>query len=191
KIQLLDEKLRRANDKVPVDDVWFKLFYSPTIHDFNEAIEMHREFADPSMLDNMEGLVQVTFRLDFTTSKKTKFIKRINNIVAMPHWFDDGNPDNRVIAFSKDPALHEVALQEGAIQAGGSDIISQIENGLINNSDFDHVVCTPDIVTDLVPIRKILRDTFPMQPKGSLGLDMKEMVHRFTKGKTFNSFPGD
>ena len=58
--------------RVPVDDVWIRAHYPRPQFSLEESLMRHKEFADPSMLDNMEGLVYADMELNMKTAKKVK-----------------------------------------------------------------------------------------------------------------------
>ena len=58
--------------RVPVDDVWIRAHYPRPQFSLEESLVRHKEFADPSMLDNMEGLVYADMELNMKTAKKVK-----------------------------------------------------------------------------------------------------------------------
>ena len=56
--------------RVPVDDVWIRAHYPRPQLSLEESLVRHKEFADPSMLDNMEGFVYADIELNMKTNKK-------------------------------------------------------------------------------------------------------------------------
>lgn len=56
--------------RVPVDDVWIRTYYPRQKYSLEEIIIRHKEYADPTMLDNMEGFIYADMELDMRTSKK-------------------------------------------------------------------------------------------------------------------------
>ncbi len=47
--------------------------YKPQLFKLEDAINFHKEFAQPEMTNNLEGFLQVRFSLDMTTKKKVYF----------------------------------------------------------------------------------------------------------------------
>ena len=43
---------------------------------------------------------------------------------------------------------------------------SQLQKGDIHSEEYDHVVCTMEMIPDVTPIRKLLQLNFPSQAKG-------------------------
>ena len=65
------EKSTILSDR-PVDDVWIRKFYPPPRFSIEEALQRHQAFAQPAMLNNMNGLLYLDMRLDLTTKKKVR-----------------------------------------------------------------------------------------------------------------------
>merc|ERR1712226_346302 len=171
----------------PVDDVWLHNDYPPRRFDVKTAIEMHRELAMPEMFDNMDGLVYFTALLNMKTKKKTKFLGAFGKTIPIPLPFEDGSW-NRVVAFALTEEEKEKALEAGASFAGGLDLIKSFEQGELKyEDDYDHVVTTHDILGQLKPIRKIIKDCLPSQSGGSVGEDIEKLVHTFKYGKKYEA----
>lgn len=174
--------------RVPTDDVWIRSFYPRPRYSLLETINMHREAAVPEMLDSWDAIVYLNCTLDFRTKKKTKFMQGIQNTVVLPHNFDDGM-DHRVMVFAKTPEDKEIAKNMGAEYYGSVDLIKSIEGGHIKPDDYDHVVCTVDMLTEIGAVRKALKDRFPTkQKKNTIGGDVAGMVKFFQEGKTYESY---
>ncbi len=174
--------------RVPTDDVWIRSFYPRPRYSILETINMHREAAVPEMLDNYDGIIYLNCTLDFRTKKKTKFMAGIQKTVVLPHYFDDGM-DHRVMVFAKTPEDKEIAKKMGAEYYGSIDLIKSVESGGIKPDDYDHVVCTVDMLTEITAVRKALRDRFPSkQKKNTIGGDVAGMVKFFQEGKTYESY---
>ena len=52
------------------DDVWIRENYPPPLLTFLEAVKRHREYAQPALLDNPNGMIHATFDVDLRTKKK-------------------------------------------------------------------------------------------------------------------------
>ena len=53
-----------------IDDVWFRKYYKTPEYTPGEAIDMHKEAAQPAMMDNMDALVYFDMLLNFRTNKQ-------------------------------------------------------------------------------------------------------------------------
>ncbi|KAK7113391.1 large ribosomal subunit protein uL1m-like [Littorina saxatilis] len=172
--------------RVPVDDVWIRTHYPRPKFPLEECLVRHKEFADPSMLDNMEGLVYADMELNMKTNKKTKFLSNVKGTILLPHQFQQPK-DQKVIVFCKTEEDQQIAKSLGATFVGCEDIVKQITEGLIDKDDIDVFLCTPDAITDLIPIRAQLRDKFPTKARGSVGGDVEEMWKLYTEGVSYAS----
>jgi len=169
-----------------IDDVWLRRFYKTPEYSPAQAIEMHKEAAQPEMLNNMDALVYFDMVINFRTNRPTKFQGNINKTVVLPHAFDDGK-ENRVLVFCKTPEESEAALEAGAEFAGGLEIMKKVENGDIRREDWDHICCTVEFVPELSKIRKLLKDDFPNKTREQLGNDVVVLTNHFARGQTYMS----
>ena len=53
-----------------VDDVWLMNEHGPQALEIDEAINYHKEFAQPCMLNNMNGFFHIRMILDMKSKKK-------------------------------------------------------------------------------------------------------------------------
>ncbi|XP_025080807.1 39S ribosomal protein L1, mitochondrial-like isoform X2 [Pomacea canaliculata] len=182
---------RRTNSpvwlsRVPVDDVWIRSYYPQIKLSIEESIIRHKEYADPTMLDNLEGFIYADMELDMKTTKKTKFLSNIKGTVLLPHQFEQ-TLNQKIAIFCKKAEDLEMAKKLGANFFGCEDLVKQISTGMISKEDIDVALCTPDALTDLISIRSILRDKFPVKGKGNLSSNIEEMWNLYTKGVTYIS----
>lgn len=169
-----------------IDDVWYRKYYKTPEYTPAQAIEMHKEAAQPEMLDNMDALVYFDMVLNFRTNKQNKFQGDINKTVVLPHSFDDGK-ENRVLVFCRTPEEKEAALEAGAEYAGGAELVKSVENGDVRREDWEHLCCTMDFIPELSKIRKLLKDDFPNKTREQLGTDVVALTNHFVKGQTYMS----
>ncbi|KAK3581810.1 hypothetical protein CHS0354_028817 [Potamilus streckersoni] len=172
--------------KKPEDDIWIHKFYPKPKFPIRECIIRHKEYADPSMLDNMDGCIHVNMELDMATKKKTKFRSDFELTVLLPHQFEYGK-SKTIIVFCKTPEEQEKALSLGALHAGSSGLVKMIIEGTLGKTDFDFVLCTPDTIQEILPLRPVLRTKFPNIQAGTLGNNIESMIKHFTKGITFST----
>ena len=69
---LVDKKLE---GREIVDPVWLFTEYKPKVYEIEEAIAFHKELAQPEMLNNLNGFLQVRLLLDMSTKKKSGWAK--------------------------------------------------------------------------------------------------------------------
>ncbi|XP_076460165.1 large ribosomal subunit protein uL1m-like [Babylonia areolata] len=172
--------------RVPVDDVWIRTHYLRPRFSLEECLDRHKEFAEPCMLDNLEGFVYADMQLDMKTKKKTKFLPNVKGTLLLPYQFEQ-NVERKIAIICKKEEDMEKAKNLGASFVGGVDLVKQIQEGLVDKDDIDAVLCTPEVITELIPIRSLLKDKFPNKGKGSVGSDIEEMWTLYSKGVTYNS----
>ncbi|KAL3876078.1 hypothetical protein ACJMK2_033959 [Sinanodonta woodiana] len=172
--------------KKPEDDIWFHKFYPKPKFSISECIIRHKEYADPSMLDNMDGYIHVNMEVDMATKKKTKFRNDFELTVLLPHHFEYGKSKN-IIVFCKTLEEQEKALGLGALHAGSSELVKMIIEGTLGKTDFDFALCTPDAIQEILPLRPVLRTKFPNIQAGTLGNNIESMIKHFSKGITFTT----
>ncbi|XP_064622242.1 large ribosomal subunit protein uL1m-like [Lineus longissimus] len=179
-----EKKIIRVNTRQVVDDVWIRALYAEPMYTALKAIEMHKEYAQPAMLDNMEGMIVAKMTLDFSTKKKTKFMKPFKELVRLPHPWDHGETRN-ILAFCKEPGDIEAAEKMGAVYAGGLDLIKRIERAEVLREEFDYVISTFDIAPELMKIRSMIKDLFPNKKNGNISQSVTEMMERFRNGHRY------
>ncbi|ELT96464.1 hypothetical protein CAPTEDRAFT_190708 [Capitella teleta] len=212
RVQELQEIIDKESDaelmaRVPADDVWIRAYYPDPRLSFPDAVNQLRQFACPEMLDNMDGTIQLHLTLNVSTKKKTKFMGNFIKTMLLPHKFGK-EIEKRVVAFCKTPEDIQKAKEAKAAYVGGLDLMRafevwagisscrwicscenrfQIEKGEIHHEDYDIVVSTMDMIDDITPLKKLLKDLFPNSKKGSVGFDIEELVTKYVEGKTFES----
>jgi ribosomal protein L1 len=180
----VEEKVKRTITRKVVDDVWIRAHYAKPVYSTLQAIEMHKECAQPCMLDNLDGKIIAKMTLDFTMKKKTKFLKPFQELITLPNPWDHGESRN-IIAFCKEPEDIAAAEKLGAVHAGGLDLIQMIERTEVLREEFDYVVSTYDIAPELVKIRTLIKDLFPNKKTGNLGPNITEMIDHFQNGHRY------
>ncbi|KAK0043801.1 39S ribosomal protein L1 mitochondrial [Biomphalaria pfeifferi] len=171
----------------PIDNVWITKLFPKQHFSIEETIKRHKAFAQPSMLNNLKGIVYLDMKLNCTTKKSTKFISPIRSTVRLPYEFPFGSPPD-ILIFCKTEENLNLAESLGPKHFGTpADIIKMINSGVINPSDFEHVLATPDCATELLPIRSYFRERFPQRAKGTLNSDLQAMWDLYYYGYTYES----
>jgi len=82
-----DECLRneKLSGLLPTSNVYFTEFYEEKRYSLEECILMHREFANPDMLNCPEAELNLDITLNMRTQKNNKFVSKIQTIVVLPH----------------------------------------------------------------------------------------------------------
>ncbi|XP_013393479.1 uncharacterized protein LOC106161155 [Lingula anatina] len=122
--------------RIPVDPVWSPRHYPVqfSTHSVEKSLEMHRELADPSMMDDMNKYVHLELRFDTEITKevmvkggkketKVSYLESISDYLKFPHMFET-KEKRRVMVFCK-PEEVELALSNGAEIAGGKELADQ------------------------------------------------------------------
>ncbi|XP_014774951.1 39S ribosomal protein L1, mitochondrial [Octopus bimaculoides] len=167
--------------RYPTDNIWLHKHYPVQKLALEVAIMKHKAYADPMMLNNLDGLLYADMELNMETKKKTKFLSTVKGTVVFPHLFDD-NTKTRCILFTKDIATVTEGLSAGATHAGGQELLDMIKSEALSRSMYDYVVCTPDIYSDLLSYRHIFKDKFPHQKQGTVGTDVKTIITSLMNG---------
>ncbi|XP_059477004.1 large ribosomal subunit protein uL1 [Neocloeon triangulifer] len=174
----MDDDLWRP---VPMDDVYpFKYFQQPK-YSFEEAVQCHRETHDPTMYNRPDALLKLVVELDLHGERKTKFLEKLFGLVDTPHPFDQ-QIKRTIVVFTKNGDDKNKALAAGASVAGGSELIKGIQSGDVTLRNVDFVICTPDILSELVPLRGVFKRAYPSTKQGSVTQNTTDAVRRFLNG---------
>lgn len=151
---------------------------------------MMEAFDKNAVLDPEEAIVQVkknaTAKFDETIEVHIKTgcdsrhaDQQIRGAVVLPHGT---GKTVRVLVFAKGDKIDE-ALAAGADFAGGDELIPKIQND--GWMDFDAVVATPDMMSVVGRLGKILgpRGLMPNPKAGSVTMDVKKAVDDIKAGK--------
>ncbi|XP_023933701.1 39S ribosomal protein L1, mitochondrial-like [Lingula anatina] len=186
--------------RIPVDPVWSPRHYPVqfSTHSVEKSLEMHRELADPSMMDDMNKYVYLELRFDTEITKevmvkggkketKVSYLESISDYLKFPHMFET-KEKRRVMVFCK-PEEVELALSNGAEIAGGKELADQVDNNEIDWKNMDVILGTVDALPDILSVRKKIKNKLPTQKSGTLGVDLVEMLKKHTDGIGMTSFP--
>ncbi|OXU26714.1 hypothetical protein TSAR_007310, partial [Trichomalopsis sarcophagae] len=173
---------------VAIDDVYHMRYFQWKVYSFAEAIQNHREYFHPTMYDAPDSIVCVNAELNMTGVKKTKPVGTFNKIVPVKHNFDHGE-ERRLLAFCKTEEDVAAALDAGAVLAGGSDIIKLILSGEISLHNYDTVVAHPSMMPEVLTLRGLLKKKYPNIKTGTLGIDIKSIVHLHLHGIKYTAKP--
>jgi ribosomal protein L1 len=161
--------------------------YEPQVISIEKAIEYHRELAKEDMLDNMNGFLHVKMVLDMKSKKKGKFMENIKGSVYYPHFFQDGIK-KEVIAICKNENEIAESKEAGALLSGYKDILQQFEKGEISEQMYDFLVCTPEVFSDVLLLKKkIHKDKFPAVKTNTVTDNIVDIVRRLNLSKDYES----
>ena len=119
--------------------------------------------------------VDVAFRLGVDPKQSDQ---QVRGAIALPHGL--GKPV-RVIVFAKGPKEAE-AKNAGADFVGGDDLVLKIQEGWL---DFDKAIATPDMMTTVSKVAKVLgpRGLMPNPKVGTVTMNVGDAVTAEKKGK--------
>ncbi|XP_022080301.1 39S ribosomal protein L1, mitochondrial-like isoform X2 [Acanthaster planci] len=166
----------------PVDDVYLHMHYPPQLKSFHEAMEILRK-QDTWMFCRRRNkyadrTVTISVNLDMALKKK-KLVDPFQSMLILPHAF---KPDNTVLCFARGSDA-QVAIDARADIVGGEELVPKVLSKEVK--DFDYCVSSPDMMAELAPLRQLLRKRFPNSKRGSVGLDLPSMIHRYKKGQEY------
>ncbi|XP_035513963.1 39S ribosomal protein L1, mitochondrial [Morone saxatilis] len=157
---------------MPVDDVYVRTYYPMTIYDAAEAIDMLKNFQVLDFTPRKQP-VYIDLRLNMELEKKRK-VDPFVSTVHLPHPFK--TEINKVLVFTEDANQAKAALENGAVLAGGAELIQPI---LDDEISADFYVAVPDILPKLVPLKNKLRKKFPKSKRGSVSINIPELLEFF------------
>jgi len=119
--------------------------------------------------------VDVAFRLGVDPKQSDQ---QVRGAIALPHGLGKAV---RVIVFAKGPKEAE-AKNAGADYVGADDLVEKIQGGWL---DFDKAIATPDMMTTVSKVAKVLgpRGLMPNPKVGTVTMDVGDAVTAEKKGK--------
>ena len=134
----------------------------------------------------MELLVKVsTVKFDASAeahfhimSDTTQADQLVRTTATLPHGT---GKDVRIAAFVTDDMI-DAAKKAGAVKAGNTDLIAEVEKG---DTDFDIAVAMPDVMKDLGKIAKDLgqKGLMPNPKAGTVSPDPEKVIEELKKGR--------
>lgn len=180
-----DPKPLRQKDEgldFPKDDVYFIQNHPYRRFTMDEAMSNLRQIHDPTMLNDPDALVHIKVEFDMRATKKDRYLEPFSKMVPIVKSYDRNVPDRCVMCFVPNEELRLAAMQAGAVQAGGHDLIIEVSKGRVDISEIDHFVCHTDLAGQIRPLNAALRDKVPTMANESIGSDVVKMVQTFAKG---------
>lgn len=181
---------RRFSDKhkrpLPVDNVFFTEEFKQLSYSFEDAINFHREVLHPTIMNQPEALVSARIELNTRLKKKTRHQPPFSSMYLHPHLYDFQRL-RRIVAICPNEQIAEQARNEGAILAGGADVIKMLKERKFTEIDFDFIVCHTDMLIPLADVRNVIKDHFPSKQLGNFGGDIPKLVRKFSDGVHYES----
>jgi large subunit ribosomal protein L1 len=136
------------------------------------AVDLVKQFK-PTKFDQS---VELIFSLGIDPKHADQMIR---GSLSLPHGIGKAK---RVIAFCPDH-LTTLALNAGAIQAGGQELVQKIEKE--NFTDFDVAIATPDMMRFVGRLGKVLgpKGLMPSPKAGTVTPDIGNAVREYAAGK--------
>ncbi|CAG9787036.1 unnamed protein product [Diatraea saccharalis] len=164
-----------------IDDVYPMKYYRWLEYSAEDAIRAHQETHHPTMYNQTDALIFAHVEFNMEAVKKNRYLDSFVQLSLLPHIFPR-DEERTILAFCKGPELIKEVLDAGATTAGSTELIKKIQEGQIKLSDYDYVIAHPNIITDLVPIRGLLKRRFPNVKAGTLDPKLAEQVKKFAGG---------
>lgn len=126
---------------------------------------------------NFSESVDVVMNLNKTYTESE--LSSIRGTISLPHGT---GKKSKVAVFLKDLSKKDEILNSGALEAGGDDLVSKIDNSKIN---FDFCICSSDSMQTLSKIAKKLgpRGIMPNQKDGTISLNPNDIVKDFVNNR--------
>src|SRR5687768_2428541 len=136
------------------------------------AIDIVKSFA-PTKFDQT---VELIFSLGIDPKQADQMIR---GSLSLPHGV---GKTKRVIAFVPEHLVTQ-ALNAGAVQAGGQDLVTKVEKE--NFSDFDVAISTPDMMRFVGRLGKVLgpKGLMPSPKAGTVTADVGTAIREYAAGK--------
>jgi len=140
-------------------------------YSFEEALQLARDAAYARFDENLD----IAVRLGVDPRHADQMVR---GTVVLPNGL---GKEVRVLVFAKGEKVKE-ALDAGADEAGGDEIIDRIREGWL---EFDKTIATPDMMGSVGKIGKILgpRGLMPNAKLGTVTFDVQKVVREIKAGK--------
>ncbi|XP_060003957.1 large ribosomal subunit protein uL1m isoform X1 [Lagenorhynchus albirostris] len=159
----------------PEDDVYLKRLYPRQIYEVEKAIHLLKKFQVLDFTNPKQG-VYLDLTLDMTLGKKKK-VEPFASVLSLPYPFV--SETSKVAVFTGNASEIKIAEENGAAFAGGTNLIQKILDDEIQP---DFYVAVPEIMPELNPLRKKLKNRFPKLTRNSIGRDIPKMLELFKTG---------
>lgn len=138
----------------------------------DQAVELVKGCATAKFTES----VDVAIRLNIDTRKADQ---QVRGSFSLPHGT---GRDVRVIVFVDDSNVANQALEQGAIKAGGEDLMNEVLAGFI---DFDVAIATPKTMRLVGRLGRVLgpRGLMPSPKSGTVTDDVLKALAEFRAGK--------
>ncbi|KAM5271769.1 large ribosomal subunit protein uL1m [Ctenodactylus gundi] len=159
----------------PQDDVYLKRLYPRQIYEVEKAINLLKKYQILDFTCPKQG-VFLDLTLDMTQGKKKK-VEPFTSVISFPYPF--ASEVNKVVVFTGNASEIQIAEENGAAFAGGANLIQKILDDEIHA---DYYVAVPEIMPEINPLKKKLKQRFPKFTRNSIGRDIPKMLAIFKNG---------
>lgn len=166
---------------VSTDNVVIGKYYRWRVYSIAEAIQCHRETHHPTMFGCPDAPLFARIELYMQGEKKTRFVENFHRTAFIPHKYNHGE-ERTVLVFAKGQEVLTEAQKAGATMVGGPELVKDIQNGKLQLADYQYVLSHPNMLTELVVLRGLMKKKFPNPKSGTLGTEISEMVQRYLNG---------
>ncbi|XP_032516064.2 large ribosomal subunit protein uL1 [Danaus plexippus] len=177
----VNKHLDDSNKQISKDDVYPMRYYRWVVYTAEEAVLAHKETHHPTMYNVPDALVLAQVELNMEAVKKNRYIDNFSRLTLLPRIFPR-DEERTILAFCKGPELIKQVAEAGATTAGSTELVKKIQEGSLKLSDYDYVIAHPNILTELVPIRGLMKRRFPSPNNGTLDANICDLVKKFAAG---------
>lgn len=124
--------------------------------------------------------------LNMQGEKATRFVENFHRMAPVLNKFDHGE-ERSILVLAKGQENIEIASKAGASLVGGPELVKDIQNGDLLLTDYQYIICHPNVLPDLVPVRGLMKKKFPNPKNGTLGTNLEELVTKFMNGIQYSS----
>ncbi|TVR11067.1 MAG: 50S ribosomal protein L1 [Planctomycetota bacterium] len=137
-----------------------------------EAVDLVKDCATAKFTES----VDLAIRLNIDTRKADQ---QVRGSFSLPHGT---GRDVRVIVFVDDNAVAAKALEQGAVKAGGEDLMNEVLGGFL---DFDIAIASPKTMRLVGRLGRVLgpRGLMPSPKSGTVTEDVLTALEEFKAGK--------
>lgn len=138
----------------------------------DQAVKMVKDCASAKFTES----VDLSIRLNIDTRKADQ---QIRGSFSLPHGT---GRDVRIIVFADDGAVAEQCIANGAVKAGGEDLMNEVLGGFM---DFDVAIATPKTMRLVGRLGRVLgpRGLMPSPKSGTVTEDVLRALGEFKAGK--------
>ncbi|KAJ0177992.1 hypothetical protein K1T71_006865 [Dendrolimus kikuchii] len=182
--QAVNKYLDDTFKPVPGDDVYPLKYYRWVLYTAEDAVKAHQETHHPTMYNDPTAFVYAYIEVNMESTKKNRYLDSFNRLSLLPNSFPR-DEERTILAFCKSAEMVKAVMDAGATVCGGSDLVKKIQEGQIRLSDYEYVIAHPNFLTELVPIRGLMKKRFPNIRAGTLDPNLPLLVKKFAGGVNY------